>query len=169
MRLDPSLRWAVELAARKQRRTVSGFLEWAAALALHEVEIEEKLSAKTASDKTFDALEPDRLMRLALRFPELLNHDEQVIFKFVKEMPAFWREANGRAGLNLTLVRACWELLQRVPDEQAPTPAEIAAIRRQVEKQGSAVVLAVNPDDSFSVLVIDRNVRSFTAKGEHHA
>jgi hypothetical protein len=94
VRLDPKLRFAAELAARKQRRTLSSFVEWA---------IEEAVRNSTVSmidDTTgtvwqammqvWDVEEADRLVKLAINFPELLTFDEERLWKIISENPYFW-------------------------------------------------------------------------------
>jgi len=52
VRLDPKLRYLAELAARKQRRTVSSFIEWAIEDALKRVSIsEDQNSERTIHDE----------------------------------------------------------------------------------------------------------------------
>ncbi|MBK7898409.1 MAG: hypothetical protein IPJ99_03395 [Betaproteobacteria bacterium] len=92
VRLDPKLRYLAELAARKQRRTVSSFIEWAVEESLSHVNLREEsgdsrddyqraISIAGMADGLWDIDEADRLAKLALQFPELLNHEEQVLWK----------------------------------------------------------------------------------------
>jgi len=41
-------------------------------------------------EKTWDVDEADRLIKLALEYPYLLTHEEQVVWKLVRECGAFW-------------------------------------------------------------------------------
>jgi hypothetical protein len=96
VRLDPRLRYLAEVAARKQRRTVSSFIEWAVEEALSRVMLREEdpvLSVGGEGDMLWDVDEADRLIKLALRYPELLTHDEQVLWKLIKETSALWKAA----------------------------------------------------------------------------
>jgi len=100
VRLDPQLRYLVELAARKHRRTVSSFVEWAVGEALSQVILREEcasgpdylpaISVGSAVEALWDVDEPDRLAKLAFRFPELLTHDEQVLWKLIRESRSLW-------------------------------------------------------------------------------
>lgn len=97
VRLDPKLRYLAELAGRKQRRTVSSFIEWAIQEALMSVyvrdpdaEYDEGLSFAQATEQLWDVDEADRFARLALLFPELLTHDEQCIWKVIRNHACFW-------------------------------------------------------------------------------
>lgn len=102
VRLDPKLRYLAELAARKQRRTVSSFIEWAVEESLSHVNLREEsgdsrddyqraISIAGMADGLWDIDEADRLAKLALQFPELLNHEEQVLWKLVRENGLVWR------------------------------------------------------------------------------
>ena len=97
MRLDPKLRYLAELAARKQRRTLSSFIEWAIEQNLKNTYLElvegsdEILSIASEASDLWDVDEPDRFVKLAIRYPQMLTHDEQVLWKLVRENGSLWR------------------------------------------------------------------------------
>jgi hypothetical protein len=101
IRLDPKLRYLTELAARKQRRTVSSFIEWAIESALDKIVLEEakynedprvfEVTLGKRAEALWDIDEADRLAKLGLHYPELLTHDEQVLWKLVKESGWVWQ------------------------------------------------------------------------------
>lgn len=92
VRLDPKLRYLAELAARKQRRTLSSFIEWAIEDALERVYLDEHGTSVTKVANTlWDVDDSDRFAKLALRFPDLLTHEEQVLWKLVRENGHLWR------------------------------------------------------------------------------
>jgi len=100
VRLDPKLRYLAELAARKQRRTLSSFIEWAVERALDQVFLAEISSFQEGPTSVMEAQkyhqlwdvdEADRSIRLAMNFPELLTYDEQVVWKLVSECGFLWR------------------------------------------------------------------------------
>ncbi len=93
IRLDPKLRYLAELASRKQRRTLSSFIEWA---------IEESLKTEIIHNNAYDSVtffdvagslwdvdEADRFIILATTYYYLLNHEEQVLWKHVREYVAY--------------------------------------------------------------------------------
>jgi hypothetical protein len=99
VRFDPKLRYLLELAARKQRRTVSSFIEWAVEESLKQVLIREdshsnsgvsNLSIADVAAVLWDVDESDRLALLAFDYPDMLTHEEQTIWKMVKEHGLFW-------------------------------------------------------------------------------
>lgn len=88
IRLAPELRYLTELAARKHRRTLSSFIEWA---------IEDVLSRVSLSDdeplsreSLWDIDESDRFITLARRHPELLTHSEQTLWKLIRRCRWLW-------------------------------------------------------------------------------
>jgi hypothetical protein len=94
VRLDPKLRYLAELAARKQRRTLSSFIEWAIEENLKNIHLDDggdsSKSIASQSAELWDVDEPDRFATLAFRYPEMLTHDEQVLWKLIKENECLW-------------------------------------------------------------------------------
>jgi hypothetical protein len=98
VRFDPKLKYLSELAARKQRRPLSSYIEWAVERSLAEVQLKEDWNGEkiTVNDaerihQLWDLDEPDRIIRLALYFPDLLTHDEQIVWKLVRENGNIWK------------------------------------------------------------------------------
>lgn len=95
-RLDPKLRFAAELAARKQRRSLSSFVEWAVEETIKKVVLDEgnPVGYKTAHDSmnvAWDVDEADRFAKMAMNYPNLLSHDEEVLWKHIIEYFDFWK------------------------------------------------------------------------------
>jgi hypothetical protein len=88
VRLDPKLRYLAELAARKQRRTLSSFIEWAIEQAL-EMSVNVGPGCRI-DDSLWDVYEVDRFMKLVASCPELLTYEEQVLWKAIYENDYFW-------------------------------------------------------------------------------
>ena len=84
IRLDPKMRYLAELAARKQRRTVSSFIEWAIERSLKEVVLTEDFSIADKAHDLWDVDECDRFVKLALQDENLLNYREQVLWKYLQ-------------------------------------------------------------------------------------
>ncbi|MCA3106710.1 MAG: hypothetical protein IOD09_11700 [Rhodocyclaceae bacterium] len=100
VRLDPKLRYLAELAARLHRRTVSSYVEWAIEASLDNAVVKPDFEGRGASIKDdaeylWDVDEADRFAKLALRYPHLLSHEEQVRWKLIRECGYLWR---GRYG-----------------------------------------------------------------------
>src|SRR5689334_3301732 len=80
IRLDPRLKYLAELAARRQRRALSSYVEWAIEASLSHVsphsengpQQRHETLAEVAS-ALWDVDEADRFSKLALRYPDLLT------------------------------------------------------------------------------------------------
>ena len=99
IRLDPKLRYFTDLAARTQRRTTSGFIEWAIEEAISKIFLQDfDGAATTLADEAvilWDIDEADRFAKLALNFPYLLTYDEQVLWKIIKRNGYLWKGEYG--------------------------------------------------------------------------
>lgn len=105
VRLDPKVRYLAELAARKQRRTLSSFIEYAVEQSFDKVILKE-IYTKRRSDGSFDANGPlirneyclgdqadvlwdadesERFMLLVINYPDLMSHEEQIIWKVLQD------------------------------------------------------------------------------------
>jgi DNA-binding CsgD family transcriptional regulator len=103
VRLDPKLNYLCELAARAQRRTKSSFIEWAIAESLGSVSLPEvtrydgefgdvrDVTLKEKASELWEVDEPDRLAALALVAPALLTHEEQLIWRLIRENGYLWK------------------------------------------------------------------------------
>jgi hypothetical protein len=108
VRLDPKLKYLAELGARKHRRPLSSYIEWAVEQSLSQVVLEEDWNGKvTVADaerthNLWDLDEPDRIVRLALNYPDLLTHEEQLVWKLVRENGAVWKIRHDKNSLEAT-------------------------------------------------------------------
>ena len=123
VRLDPKLRYLAELAARKQRRTLSSFIEWAIEQSLESVSIKnvkenEPSNLSRIADSLWSVGPPERLLKLASKCPELLNYKEQRMWKLIDEWGAFWDldEKNNRR-FRMELLNRLWGELEQYGNE----------------------------------------------------
>ncbi|MDP1536742.1 MAG: hypothetical protein Q8L95_06120 [Burkholderiales bacterium] len=118
MRLDPKLKYLAEIGARKQRRSLANFVEWAIEQGLNRVQLVESglngegPTVADASAQLWALDEPDRLIKLATHYPDLLSYEEQLIWRVIcdhsvynKDQKRFsrFKEANG-----FNFVQQCW-------------------------------------------------------------
>jgi uncharacterized protein (DUF1778 family) len=138
VRLDPRTKYLAELAARRQRRTLSSFIEWAVEQSLLQVPLAEHrqgevLTVQEADQrfKLWDPLEPDRLLRLAMSRPELLTIEEEKIWKVVREAgylwkgiftgdPPGWGYIAEKNALDWDLLRQTWDVIREVAAGKRP-------------------------------------------------
>jgi hypothetical protein len=99
VRFDPKLKYLAELAARKHRRPLSSYIEWAVEQSLSRVSLVEPhgdgegitVADAERMNHLWDSDEPDRVARLALNYPDLLTHDEQRVWKLIRENGFLWK------------------------------------------------------------------------------
>ena len=120
LRLDPKLKYLAEIAARKQRRSLANFVEWAIEEALKGVPLAaadtngNRPTVANMATQLWALNEPERLRNLATHYPELLSYDEQLVWRVINEHSAYdeaTEEISRFAGekfFNDRLVRACW-------------------------------------------------------------
>lgn len=93
VRLDPKLRYLAGLAARIHRRTLSSYIEWSIESSLSDNMLtggHNGPSIKDESEHLWDVDDADRFAKLALRYPHLLTHEEQVRWKLIRENGSVW-------------------------------------------------------------------------------
>jgi hypothetical protein len=112
IRLDQKLRYLAELAARKHRRTLSSYIEWAVENSLRDVKLyegtgynnDDSVTLEQEAAALWDVDEAERFIRLAISYPELLTHEEQERWKMLMDSdllgPAKLRINNGALSWN---------------------------------------------------------------------
>ncbi|CCQ90391.1 hypothetical protein NITGR_280107 [Nitrospina gracilis 3/211] len=95
VRLDPKLKFAAELAARKQRRTLSSFIEWVVDQAIKKeplsIDPQNHLTIFEAAESVWDLNDAIRFVLLARKLPSLLTYEEELIWKLICETQVYWR------------------------------------------------------------------------------
>ena len=112
VRLDARLRFGAEILGRKQRRTLSSFIEWAVEEALKNNYLTSDATVLEALSQIWDVDEPDRFIKLADHYPDLLTHDEQVLWKLLRERGCRWTQGYAATGgidsLDFGWIRKHW-------------------------------------------------------------
>lgn len=93
VRLDPQLHYLAGLAARKHRRTLSSFIEWAVKNSFEDVEMyhgsgyngDDSETLKDVESRLWDVDPAERFARLAILYPDLLTHEEQERWKMLMD------------------------------------------------------------------------------------
>ena len=154
VRLDPKLRYLAELAARKHRRTLSSYIEAVVADSLTRVDLyegsgyngDDNRSISDEASNLWDVDEAERFVKLALAYPDLLNHEEQERWKLVQDSgllePAKRRLSNGGTfydaatldDIVFTQIRKHWpELLNAIDLGSAAMKSWALATREAVD------------------------------------
>ena len=120
VRLDPRLKYLAEIAARKQRRPLSGYIEWAVEQSLLTAPIRDLHDGSVTvweADREaalWDVDESVRVARMALRFPDLLTYQEQLVWRVVRYCGAVWLGhcATGEFTWKVVEKSVRWDLLR---------------------------------------------------------
>lgn len=124
IRIDPRVRFGLEMLSRLQRRSVTGVVEWSIADAFQHVQI----ALADGDTVQFDAFlakawavnELERIARLAELQPSLLTYEEERIMQVISATDAFWSTKNRNpVHLNLALLLDNWERAKPVIMEAA--------------------------------------------------
>lgn len=94
IRISGRLKYALELIARQQRRTLSSLAEWAfedlvRTQSLRDIHGETQSWAAT-TEQLWDPIEADRVVKLARHYPHLLTYEEDLIWKVIGDEERFW-------------------------------------------------------------------------------
>jgi hypothetical protein len=142
VRLDPKLRYLAELAARKQRRTLSSFIEWAIEQSLDDVPIHdakkgELTNLTCVSGGLWDVGSAERFLKLALKCPELLNYKEQRMWKFIDEWGAMWDVVeNNRRYFRVDLLNSLWAEFEQYGNEEITVNELVTKVEAYLSRSG---------------------------------
>lgn len=154
VRLDPQLRYMAEIAARKQRRSLSSYIEWAVEYSLKQVKLyegsgynaNEDVTVQDEAARLWDVDDAERFIRLAIYYPALLTQEEQERWKMLSDSqllaPARQRDISGNVVWNSAeledrvypAVRMAWPaMLIAHAEGKVSSAAWVASTRRGVE------------------------------------
>jgi hypothetical protein len=146
-----------ELAARKQRRSLSSYIEWAVEISLKDVRLhegtgyngDESITVADEASKLWDVDESERFIKLAINYPALLTQEEQERWKLLNDSmllaPARRRDISGNVLWNnstledkvFPVVRKEWPRLLEVHGATAEVRAKWIAETRAGVQDGS--------------------------------
>ncbi|CAH0138213.1 hypothetical protein [Stenotrophomonas lactitubi] len=144
IRIDPRLRYGLELLSRVQRRSVTGVVEWAIENALRTERVDplEEYSSTFAQavTATWSPNEPERLEKLASKFPELMTYEESRLWRVLIETTELLDTFSKRKELDMLLVNREWEKIKPLLLEAADQPVLIGLTRDQLIEAGVDIV-----------------------------
>lgn len=156
IRLDPQLKYLAELISRKERRSLSNYIEWAVekSVEMSNITVQEMAGQPTlweAKCLIWDIDEADRFVKLKKYFPDLLTYDDAIIWKIIKERPYFWKQPidlekiDIEESLAMVNLREQWEGIKMVVNgEMAENELEELSLIEYPLKKKS---VAVKPDE----------------------
>ena len=119
VRLSPTDRYKTELAARIAHLNFAQLCSHALNKYYETMKIfpegaNSDATVANSFDKLWDVDLPERLAKLALFAPHLLNMDEQITWKVVMQTPWFWEKDDERTKLLVAPFKAAWHDILRV-------------------------------------------------------
>lgn len=135
IRIDPKIKFALDIMGRLQKRSLTAVIEWAISQAIDQQSTDVNgTSLSTVLDNVWSTDESVRLVMLAINLPEALTYDELRIWETIKASSYFWLNypdgtfSNRHDDLSLSSVRSGWrDLLEHV--EKHRNSATIVPIR----------------------------------------
>ena len=116
VRLDPRLRYLADLVARRQRRTLSSFIEWTIEESLAREKLKGSSTAMESSLALWDVEECDRFVKLALFDESLLSYREQILWKYIQTRDTGIR-ARDQKKIDWEQLRVIWDHAPWADDE----------------------------------------------------
>lgn len=133
LRIDPKIKFAIDLLSREQKRSITGVIEWSVMQALKTQSIQtpsgDEISLYELMDLAWSPDEADRIISLGTLSPHTLNHEENCIWTLIKSSGIFMARGAAQAnnGLNefvpnIPLIKMCWPLIKDKGVEFAEWP-----------------------------------------------
>jgi len=106
IRLSPKLKYGLELLSRKQHRNISSLVTWAIEQAINDPAygLYKNMSKglkvaepKQMLDVLWDVDPADRLVKLAIHWPELMTYEEEKLVKIIKKGGWGWPKSGDSA------------------------------------------------------------------------
>lgn len=128
LRLDPKMKYLIDLMTRDQKRTITGVIEWSLERAASQVMITGEAYTEgdtfaQAIDHLWSTDEATRVIKLAIYRQSLLDYDEMRIWETIRATKHFWkvRVADSISGgavmdyMHMDLIQKHWDdLLEHV-------------------------------------------------------
>jgi predicted transcriptional regulator len=91
IRIDPKIKFALDLMGRLQKRSLTAVIEWAISQAIAQQKIDgSQSSLGDVIDGIWSTDESMRFVKLCFDMPQALTYDELRIWETVKVSPIFW-------------------------------------------------------------------------------
>lgn len=123
LRIDPKVKFAIELLAREQKRTITGAIEWAVQKALSSQQVTTGADVGNLQmlvDRVWSPDDLERVLYLGIFTEHLLSFEEQCLWLVVRDNPHFLevqeRDAAGRIAsfvLRKARIDFCRDLIEK--------------------------------------------------------
>lgn len=92
IRIDPKVKFALDIMGRLQKRSLTAVIEWAVTKAIAEYQIDENDSLGDKINEIWSTDEVVRTTRLVTKLPQAATYDEMRIWDTIRNSPDLWDE-----------------------------------------------------------------------------
>lgn len=131
IRIDPKIKFALDMMGRSQKRSLTAVIEWAIATAMTQQTIE-SVSGPKAVDEVIEGIwstdEATKFLSMCFEVPSLLTYDEMRLWDTIQLSGDFWTtaEATGyRSHLREKIVRDHWDRIKEHVDKYKNSPSVV--------------------------------------------
>jgi len=91
IRIDPKIKFALDMMGRMQKRSLTAVIEWAIANAITQQDWAHEEPFSEVIDKVWSTDESTRFVMMAFFMPQALTYDELRIWETIKATGFFWK------------------------------------------------------------------------------
>lgn len=128
LRIDPKVKYAIDLLAREQKRTITGVVEWSVMQAIRAHKMpgfvgseDQDLSLYDFLEMAWSPIESHRIVALGTYMESLLTFEESCLYKVVQGTPALYKQVTPDASdptyvervVKYDLLGAYWPLIEK--------------------------------------------------------
>ena len=131
IRIDPKIKFALDMMGRLQKRSLTAVIEWAISNAMSQQAIDSSQGA-TKITEAIDAIwstdEATRFINMCFEVPTMLTYDELRLWDTIKLSKLFWKTGCAtefRAHLDEWKLRLNWSLLKEHVEEHKNSPSVV--------------------------------------------
>ncbi|UEB94620.1 hypothetical protein LIS66_19875 [Pseudomonas sp. HN2] len=131
IRIDPKIKFALDMMGRLQKRSLTAVIEWAISNAMSQQAIESSkgpTKITEAIDSIWSTDEATRFINMCFEVPMMLTYDELRIWDTIKLSKIFWTvgyPTEYREHLNEWKLRLNWPLLKEHVEEYKNSPSVV--------------------------------------------
>lgn len=133
IRIDPKIKFALDIMGRLQKRSLTAVIEWAITQSIAQQQVDfDGTTLSAALDKIWSTDESLRLLNMAIYMPEALTYDEMRIWETIKATRYFWSEyldgtySAEPNNLKIDTVRNAWKEINAFVDEHKSSPTVVS-------------------------------------------
>lgn len=150
IRIEPRMRYGLEILARLQRRAVTGVVEWSIAQAFQNETTRDSKGSEVGFERALDRLwspnEPERILALRFYYPALMTFEEERLAKVLTSTAVLWSAREPSYGsFRWDVVLPVWEQLKPVLVAAAERPVITALSEPELNKGGLTTVPGDEP------------------------